>query len=70
MFHVFQILMPWADASRAAFRLVRDFIHKIVEDAPAVIDTARLAPADRHHAAEAAPVGESGNAHGDGKAGT
>ncbi len=34
MFHVFQILMPWADSSRAAFRLVRSFIHKIVADAP------------------------------------
>jgi epsilon-lactone hydrolase len=35
MFHVFQILMPWAEASREAFRLVRSFIHKLVEDAPA-----------------------------------
>jgi hypothetical protein len=36
MFHVFQILMPWAEASREAFRLVRSFIHKLVEDAPAL----------------------------------
>jgi epsilon-lactone hydrolase len=42
MFHVFPILMPWADASRAAFRLVRDFVHKIVEDGPPMADTARL----------------------------
>jgi acetyl esterase/lipase len=34
MFHVFQMLMPWADASRAAFGLVRSFVQKIVEDAP------------------------------------
>ena len=27
MFHVFQILMPWADDSREVFRHVRDFIH-------------------------------------------
>ena len=38
MFHVFQILVPWAEASRAAFRLVRDFIHKNVEDAPLMTD--------------------------------
>jgi acetyl esterase/lipase len=36
MFHVFQILMPWAEASRAAFRLVRSFIHEIVAEAPAL----------------------------------
>jgi acetyl esterase/lipase len=34
MFHVFQILMPWADDSRDAFRLVRAFVHDIVTDAP------------------------------------
>ena len=34
MFHVFQILMPWADDSRDVFRLVRDFIHDVVADAP------------------------------------
>lgn len=33
MFHVFQILMPWADDSREAFRHVRDFIHRVVDDA-------------------------------------
>ncbi len=34
MFHVFQILMPWADDSRDVFRRVRDFIHDVVADAP------------------------------------
>ncbi len=34
MFHVFQILMPWADDSRDVFQLVRHFIHDIVADAP------------------------------------
>jgi acetyl esterase/lipase len=34
MFHVFPMLMPWAEASREAFRLVRGFVHKIVSDAP------------------------------------
>jgi epsilon-lactone hydrolase len=34
MFHVFQILMPWADASRASFRLLRGFIHNILDAAP------------------------------------
>lgn len=34
MFHVFQMLMPWAEASRMAYRLVHDFVHKIVADAP------------------------------------
>ena len=33
MFHVFQILMPWADDSREAFRHVRDFVHRVVDDA-------------------------------------
>ncbi len=36
MFHVFPILMPWADDSREAFRHVRDFIHRVVDDAPQV----------------------------------
>ncbi len=36
MFHVFQILMPWADDSRDVFRRVRRFIHEIVVDAPAL----------------------------------
>jgi monoterpene epsilon-lactone hydrolase len=39
MFHVFQILMPWAEASREAFRLVRSFIHKVVADAPPLVKT-------------------------------
>ena len=34
MFHVFQILMPWADDSREAFRHVRTFIHRVVAAAP------------------------------------
>ena len=34
MFHVFQMLMPWADDSRDVFRLVRHFVHDIVEAAP------------------------------------
>ena len=34
MFHVFQILMPWADDSREAFRHVRNFIHRVVAAAP------------------------------------
>jgi epsilon-lactone hydrolase len=34
MFHVFQMLMPWADDSRDVFRRVRAFIHGIVYDAP------------------------------------
>jgi epsilon-lactone hydrolase len=33
MFHVFPILMPWADDSREAFRHVRNFIHRVVDDA-------------------------------------
>ena len=32
MFHVFQILMPWADDSREAFRHVRRFVHRVVDD--------------------------------------
>jgi acetyl esterase/lipase len=44
MFHVFQILMPWAESSRSAFRLVRDFIHKIVEDAPLIKDARQIHP--------------------------
>ena len=34
MFHVFQILMPWSENSRAVFHHVRDFIHELVVDAP------------------------------------
>jgi len=31
MFHVFPILMPWADQSRQVFRAVREFVHKLVD---------------------------------------
>ena len=48
MFHVFQIVMPWAGASRAAFGLVRSFIHKIVEDAPPLGSRATLIPGVEH----------------------
>ena len=43
MFHVFPILMPWADDSREAFRHVRRFIHRVVAEAPplAVTDLTR-----------------------------
>ncbi len=34
MFHVFPILMPWADCSREVFRQVRTFIHRVVTEAP------------------------------------
>jgi epsilon-lactone hydrolase len=34
MFHVFQILMPWADDSREVFRHIRQFIHRVIADAP------------------------------------
>jgi epsilon-lactone hydrolase len=34
MFHVFQMLMPWADDSRDVYRRVRTFIHDIVRHAP------------------------------------
>jgi epsilon-lactone hydrolase len=33
MFHVFQILMPWAEDSREAFRHVRDFVNRVVDGA-------------------------------------
>jgi epsilon-lactone hydrolase len=46
MFHVFQILMPWAEASRSAFSVVRGFVHKIVADAPPLrMDSLNLGPA-------------------------
>jgi hypothetical protein len=38
------MLMPWADASQAAMRLVRSFVHKIVEDAPGLADVVSLTP--------------------------
>ena len=34
MFHVFQMLMPWAEDSRDVFRRVRRFIHGIVRETP------------------------------------
>jgi monoterpene epsilon-lactone hydrolase len=43
MFHVFPILMPWADDSREAFRHVCRFIRRVVAEAPplAVTDLTR-----------------------------
>ncbi len=38
MFHVFEILMPWADNSREVFRHVQRFIHRILADAPPLGD--------------------------------
>ncbi len=35
MFHVFPILMPWAEASREVYRHVGRFVHGILEHAPA-----------------------------------
>ncbi len=34
MFHVFQMLMPWATDSRDVFRRVRQFIHGLTRDSP------------------------------------
>ena len=34
MFHVFQILMPWADDSREVSRHVHEFIKRVIADAP------------------------------------
>ena len=39
MFHVFEILMPWADDSREVSRLVHRFIHRVLADAPPLGDT-------------------------------
>jgi epsilon-lactone hydrolase len=39
MFHVFEILMPWADDSREVSRLVHRFIHRVLADAPPLSDT-------------------------------
>jgi monoterpene epsilon-lactone hydrolase len=33
MFHVFEILMPWADASREVFRHMREFVLEVVSEA-------------------------------------
>jgi acetyl esterase/lipase len=38
LFHVFPILMPWHEDSRAVFRLLQGFIHKLVAGAPAWSD--------------------------------
>ncbi len=43
MFHVFQMLMPWADDSRDVFRRVQHFIHGLISDtAPPPISLSRL----------------------------
>ena len=34
MFHVFQILMPWADNSRQVFRHVHQFMQRVLAEAP------------------------------------
>jgi epsilon-lactone hydrolase len=39
MFHVFEILMPWADDSREVSRHVHRFIHRVLADAPPLRDT-------------------------------
>lgn len=36
MFHVFPILMPWADASRRVFRDVDRFVREIIDEAPPI----------------------------------
>jgi acetyl esterase/lipase len=36
MFHVFEILMPWADDSREVFRHVHRFIERVLADAPSL----------------------------------
>ncbi len=41
MFHVFQILMPWAAKSRESFQHIRAFVHNLVADAPP-LNVARL----------------------------
>jgi epsilon-lactone hydrolase len=38
MFHVFEILMPWADNSREVFAHVRRFISGVLQDAPPLDD--------------------------------
>jgi len=43
MFHVFQILMPWAEESRSIYEHVRIFVDRLLVDAPQVPeDTLRL----------------------------
>jgi monoterpene epsilon-lactone hydrolase len=34
MFHVFPILMPWAEASRRVFHAVGEFVHSRLGDQP------------------------------------
>jgi len=34
MFHVFQILMPWAEESRTIYEHVRIFVDRLLTDAP------------------------------------
>ncbi len=34
MFHVFPILMPWADGSRRAYRAVGEFVRGLLCDGP------------------------------------
>ena len=36
MFHVFGILMPWADDSREVFRHVHRFIERVLAEAPPI----------------------------------
>jgi monoterpene epsilon-lactone hydrolase len=58
MFHVFPILVPWAEASRDVFGLVRSFIHQIVEDTPPITTTASLIPDRADSPASASPGAE------------
>jgi hypothetical protein len=37
MFHVFPVLMPWADTSRAALRFVRRFVEETLGGASPII---------------------------------
>ena len=39
MFHVFPILMPWAESSRRVFRALRELSHRHVESDPNAIAT-------------------------------
>ena len=38
MFHVFEILMPWAVNSHEVFALVRRFVRRVLADAPPLED--------------------------------
>jgi epsilon-lactone hydrolase len=47
MFHVFPILMPWAEASRRAYRSVGAFVDRhLPADAPAIDDDPAGRPPD------------------------